>query len=197
MKALHIISAVGLAAAGIVSLVVWSISKPSTQHATVTHTQTAPLDTIMEGVEIKQFDKTGALTHILTVSKWQHRKNAETADWKTPHLKLIQQNGTWDLTAKNGTSLQKKLWGHIDEMHLSQDIVLQHIPHTGVNDWVLKTEYLLLLPDAKIAQTPNTVSIEGPWMFTTAKGLKADLNRETIHFIHTVDSHYHFSDKVG
>lgn len=169
----------------------WHLSTRTTPQVKTKTAATLPLDAVMEDVEIRQFDQSGQLTQILTVAQWQHRQHAETAEWQRPRLKLFNKNGTWNLTAKQGTSIQKKLWGHIDEMHLSQDIVLDHTPLHAQNDWHLKTEYLLLLPDAQIAQTPNTVWIEGPWMQMKAQGLKADFKRESIQFVKTVDSRYH------
>ena len=158
--------------------------------------KTAPIiDEMMESVQATQFDETGRLKQILTVTQWQHQQGAQTAEWQNPHLTMISERGTWSLSARHGTSTQQQLWGHIDEMHLSHHVVVHHaMPNKG-NDWLLKTEYLLLLPDKQLAQTSNPVWVEGPWMHMKAHGLTADFRRDTIDFINTVESQYTLPSK--
>lgn len=177
-------------------------------YVTFTRQTTAPLlpqksipfnDELMEDVHAIQFDEAGHLTQILTVAQWQHQHGAPTAEWINPHLTLLGEKGTWTFSAKHGTSNQQELWGHIQEMHLSRNIVVHHTAPapTTENDWWLKTEYLLILPDQQRAETTHTVWVDGPWMNMKSQGLKADLTKDSIEFLNTVNSHYTIPKKSG
>lgn len=174
---------------GFVALL-WFILQPTpAQHASPEHM--APIiDEWMEEVQAIQFDTTGHIKQILTVKRWEHQQGAQTAEWQYPHLSLPDKDGAWSLSAQHGTSTQTNLWGRINEMHLSHNIIVQHTLSSQKPDWLLKTEYLLLLPEKRLAHTTQPVWVEGPWLHMRSDGLDADFNTDKIEFVNTVNSRY-------
>ena len=149
----------------------------------------------MESVEARQYDETGHLAQIMTVSQWQHQQGAPTAEWQNPQLSLMDEKGTWSVSARHGTSSQQELWGLIQEMHLSNQVVIRHTTSEKASDWLLTTDYLLLLPEQRLAQTTHEVFVDGPWMHMQSHGLSADFNEDAIEFVNTVNSRYTLPEK--
>lgn len=171
---------------------------PSPQSAPIAAQQNTPLiDEMMETAQAIQFDENGQIKHILKVKQWHHYQGAPTAEWYYPELSLISDKGTWSLTAHRGTSSQHSLWGRIQEMHLSQQIVVQHTTPVQERDWWLTTDYLLLLPEQQLAQTATPVTVEGPGMQMQSQGLKADFIADSITFMNRVQSQYIIPKKIG
>lgn len=168
----------------------WIVLLPTPSTQTPAQSTAPIIDEWMEEVQAVQFDSNGQIKQILTVKEWQHQQGAQTAEWQKPHLSLPDKEGVWSLSAQHGTSTQRTLWGYIDEMHLSHNIIIQHTTAAQTSDWLLKTEYLLLLPEKRLAHTTLPVWVEGPWLHMQSQGLDADFNTDKIEFVNTVHSRY-------
>lgn len=145
----------------------------------------------LKGVHATRFDENGNIASELFMTSWQHRQGQTHSEMVHPHLTLYQPNGEhWDIKANEGQSLQTQIYGKIDTLTLSDNVVvtrrLEH-PNTA---WELKTKQMVVQPLQSLATTQEAVFIQGQDTSIEAKGMRANLKEHSIQLLNNVKSHY-------
>lgn len=160
--------------------------KPAQQNSAI-------LEEAMKGVTAQRFDKNGKLIQIVQMESWSHNKGQAITHMIAPCLTLNQQNGSkLTVSGKEGEGYQSKMGTQIDKLQLTHDVSIKQINPNMENFWELKTASLLFFPKDPnpTAQTDDTVTVYSPSLTIKAEGMRADLHRETIEFLHQVKTFY-------
>lgn len=155
----------------------------------------AILDESMKGVQALRFDKQGNLIQILTMQAGWHHKGESVTHMVAPYLKIIQSNGAlWDISAKTGESIQNTLGGKIQQLRLSEDVIVQQVITGSASKkdfwWKLKTPNLLFIEENALALTEDPVIIQTLGSETRAVGMRAHLDHHYVELLNHVDTHY-------
>lgn len=157
------------------------------------HQNSAILEEAMKGVVAQRFDKNGKLIQIVKMDSWSHDKGQSVTQMIAPCLTLNQQNGSQLIVSGNeGEGYQSKMGTQIDKLQLTHNVSIKQINPNNDNFWELKTTSLLFFPKEPnpTAQTDEMVTVYSPSLTIKAQGMRADLHRETVEFLHQVRTFY-------
>lgn len=154
-------------------------------------TNAALIDERMEGVNAKQFDEHGNLTHSLAIESAFHYKGALDTAMTSPSLTLYQNDAVWTITAKKGTGLKSHIGGHFQQVDLMDEVNLDCASKTN-KTWHLTTNTLQIYPEDKIAKTTSLVTLFGEGFTLEAQGMNAKMDKREVEFLSKVKSNYEF-----
>lgn len=157
------------------------------------HENSAILEEAMRGVVAQRFDKNGKLIQIVKMDSWSHDKGQTVTQMIAPCLTLNQQNGSQlTVSGKQGEGYQTKMGTQIDKLTLKDDVSIKQVNPHNDNFWEMKTTSLLFFPKEPnpTAQTDDMVTVYSPSLTIKAEGMRADLHRETVEFLHHVRTFY-------
>lgn len=151
------------------------------------------LEETMKGVSAKRYDKNGKLIQVLEMDSWSHLKGQTTTQMLQPHLTVYQDNGSClTVSSAQGEGYQSKMGSQIDQLKLINQVNVKQTNPKTQSWWELRTTSLLLFPKDPNprALTDDKVTVYAPSLKIEAQGLRADLNRETVEFLHQVKTFY-------
>ncbi|MCS5710731.1 LPS export ABC transporter periplasmic protein LptC [Candidatus Berkiella aquae] len=151
------------------------------------------LEETMTGVSAKRYDKNGKLIQVLEMGSWSHFKGQTTTQMLQPHLTVYQDNGSClTVSSAQGEGYQAKMGTQIDQLKLINNVNVKQMNPKTQSWWELKTSSLLLFPKDPNprALTDDKVTVYAPSLTIEAQGMRADLHRETVEFLHQVKTFY-------
>lgn len=151
------------------------------------------LEEAMKGVCASRYDKNGKLIQVMQMDSWMHQKGETTTQMLAPHLTVHQENGArLTVFAKQGEGYQAKMGAQIDQLQLLDDVTIKQMNVKTDSEWELRTSTLQLFPKDPnpFATTDDKVTVYAPSLTIHAVGMRADLHRETIEFLHQVKTYY-------
>ena len=132
--------------------------------------------------EIKKFNQKGVLAFTLTSSEVEQDPTDSSARLIKPQLNLYNEGQQqWTISAELGT-----ISSDGDRLDLERQVVIQ----SEDRETILQTAKLTLIPDRKLAETDNPVTLQTPYGLTRAIGLRADMNENRVELLHQVRGNY-------
>jgi lipopolysaccharide export system protein LptC len=156
----------------------WWLARPATDAPLATAAVAQP-GYYLTNAELEQTDTTGRLT--LKVHAAEARQLEQHGDVNLEHLRvdyLPEPGRDWRMTSTGGTLLPNGR-----TVLLAGDVRLS-APDEGAA--VVRTEHMRLDVDQQLATTDDPVRMELPPHALTARGMRADLKRETLHLAASV-----------
>ncbi len=143
-------------------------------------------DGYMESVNAVILDKFGKISMKIDTPKMVHYAENDTTDFTTPELTVYHQSPTpWLITAKNAQATRG-----IENVLFQEDVTIHHPADFNNPATVIKTNSLLVHPNANTAETADAISMTQPNSLITAVGMFADMNSGNIKLLAQVKGEY-------
>ncbi len=142
----------------------------------------------IKNLVVKQFDAHGVLIQSLKTPLMQHVSSTNQHEFQFPELFTTQnQQNTLTITADHASMKAKD-----QNIVLSKNVVVQETPKTASSPTTtLSTEELMYFPKKQWATTPKHVMIKNSQGHVIeALGMKADIAKQKIHFLHQTQGIY-------
>lgn len=131
-------------------------------------------DVIVENFELKRFDATGRLQHVLTAARMTHFPDDDSAELVEPLLSYIGKVGPTQVRAKAAhVSKDGK------EVLLRDNVLLRREAVPGSPEMSLATSLLWVYPEDELARTDRAVRITHGLSVATGVGFVADKLKAT------------------
>jgi lipopolysaccharide export system protein LptC len=130
-------------------------------------------DYIVDGLFASRMDADGRLTHTLRAQKMTHYPEEDLTVLVEPRLVSYAQ-GEAPVTI---TSREARMSPNGENVYFEREVRVVRAPTADESELVVLTNYLHVIPDEKIAQTDQPVTIRDANLLVNASGL--ELNSET------------------
>ncbi len=130
-------------------------------------------DYIVDGLSAFKMDAQGRLTHTLRAQKMTHYPDEDLTVLIEPRF-VAYAEGQAPVTV---TSRQGRMSGNGENVYFERDVRVVRAPTENTGELVVETNFLHVIPDAKIAQTDQPVTITEANLLVNASGL--ELNSDT------------------
>jgi lipopolysaccharide export system protein LptC len=130
-------------------------------------------DYIVDGLSASKMDAQGRLTHTLRAQKMTHYPDEDLTVLIEPRF-VAYTEGEPPVTI---TSRQARMSGNGENVYFEREVRVVRAPSGNTGELVVQTNFLHVIPDAKIAQTDQPVTIRDANLLVNASGL--ELNSET------------------
>jgi lipopolysaccharide export system protein LptC len=143
-------------------------------------------DGYMESVSAVILDKFGKVSMKIDTPKMVHYAENDTTDFTTPELTVYHQSPTpWLITASTAQATSG-----IENVLFRDNVVIHHPADFNNPATVIKTDSLLVHPNANTAETVEAISMTQPNSLITAIGMFADMNSGNIKLLAEVKGEY-------
>lgn len=143
-------------------------------------------DGYMEVVSAVILDKYGKVSMQIDTPKMVHYAENDTTDFTTPALTVYHQSpNPWLITAKTAQATSG-----IENVLFKEQVVIHHPADFNNPSTLIKTNSLLVHPNANTAETPEAISMTQPNSVVTAVGMYADMNSGNIKLLSQVKGEY-------
>ena len=168
-----------LAAAGLTS---WlrtrpEVATPPTEEAEAIR----QIDFFMKNFRIRQYDKQGQLHYIFVGAQLNHYEADDRAEISGPDMELAVDSGRWTVQADRAVTVRNQA---ADEIRFSGNVRVEQ-----ENSLLIRSETLLVQPDAEYMETLEPVVISGTGRNIQAASLRANL-QTGIHTLTGVRARY-------
>jgi lipopolysaccharide export system protein LptC len=130
-------------------------------------------DYIVDGLWAVKMDAAGRLTHTLRAQKMTHYPDEDLTVLIEPKF-VAYGEGQPPVTI---TSRKARMSGNGENVYFEQEVRVVRAPHESTGELVMLTNFLHVIPEAKIAQTDQPVTIREANLLVHATGL--ELNSDT------------------
>jgi lipopolysaccharide export system protein LptC len=130
-------------------------------------------DYIVDGLAAAKMDADGRLTHTLRAQKMTHYPDEDLTVLVEPRF-VSYEEGQPPVTV---TSRTARMSGNGENVYFEREVRVVRAPTGNEGELVLQTNFLHVIPEAKIAQTDQPVTIRDANLLVHASGL--ELNSET------------------
>jgi lipopolysaccharide export system protein LptC len=130
-------------------------------------------DYIVDGLSASRMDAAGRLTHTLRAKKMTHYPEEDVTVLIEPRL-VSYSEGEPPVTI---TSREAQMSPNGENVYFKREVRVVRAPTAAESELVVLTEFLHVIPDAKIAKTDQPVTIREANLLVHASGL--ELNSET------------------
>jgi lipopolysaccharide export system protein LptC len=130
-------------------------------------------DYIVDGLWASKMDADGRLTHTLRAQKMTHYPDDDLTVLVEPTF-VSYDEGEAPVTI---TSRTARMSGNGEHVYFEREVHVVRAPFDTTSELVVQTNFLHVIPDAKIAQTDQPVTIRDANLLVHASGL--ELNSET------------------
>jgi lipopolysaccharide export system protein LptC len=130
-------------------------------------------DYIVDGLFASRMDVEGRLTHTLRAQKMTHYPDEDLTVLVEPRL-VSYTAGEAPVTI---TSREARMSPNGENVYFERDVRVVRAPTASESELVVLTNFLHVIPDEKIAQTDQPVTIRDANLLVNASGL--ELNSET------------------
>jgi lipopolysaccharide export system protein LptC len=130
-------------------------------------------DYIVDGLSASEMDAQGRLTHTLRAQKMTHYPDEDLTVLIEPRF-VAYPEGEPPVTI---TSRQGRMSGNGENVYFEREVRVVRAPSGNAGELIVQTNFLHVIPDAKIAQTGEPVTIRDANLLVNASGL--ELNSET------------------
>jgi lipopolysaccharide export system protein LptC len=160
-------------AIGLAALTFWldRIAQPAPD--TPRDASTLDPDYIVDGLSAAKMDANGRLTHTLRAQKMTHYPDEDLTVLVEPRF-VAYQEGEPPVTV---TSRTARMSGNGENVYFEREVRVVRAPSGSTGELVVQTNFLHVIPEAKIAQTDQPVTIREANLLVHASGL--ELNSET------------------
>lgn len=136
-------------------------------------------DSIVIGLEVRQFNAEGKLLNFLESPEMQHIPKEDTNLFTSPHFLLGQENQpNWDIRSNKAKSINKG-----DQITFIEKVVIHQDKGERNEESTLKTEELLYFPKQKFATTALAVVFEQPGSVVNSIGMNAYLEDKHVELL--------------
>jgi lipopolysaccharide export system protein LptC len=130
-------------------------------------------DYIVDGLSALKLDAAGRLTHTLRAQKMTHYPDEDVTVLIEPRF-VAYGEGQPPVTV---TSRTGRMSGNGENVYFERDVRVVRAPSESTGELVVLTNFLHVIPEAKIAQTDQPVTIREANLLVHASGL--ELNSDT------------------
>jgi lipopolysaccharide export system protein LptC len=130
-------------------------------------------DYIVDGLWAVKMDAQGRLTHTLRAQKMTHYPDEDLTVLVEPKF-VAYAEGQPPVTV---TSRTARMSGNGENVYFEKEVRVVRAPHESTGELVMLTNFLHVIPEAKIAQTDQPVTIREANLLVQATGL--ELNSDT------------------
>lgn len=136
-------------------------------------------DTIVLGLTVRQFSKTGILGDYLQSEEMQHVPSRDINLFRSPHVIIIQEKDpAWEIRSQRAESTDKgRQIAFFDEV-----IVHQEKGKTS-EESTIKTERLFYFPQQKLATSDTAVVFKQTGSTVHSQGMKAYLENKQVELL--------------
>ncbi|NPA72813.1 MAG: LPS export ABC transporter periplasmic protein LptC [Gammaproteobacteria bacterium] len=142
-----------------------------------------------------QFDRTQPNKQMtLQTTELKYRESDQTSQFSQPIIRLTQDDGLTVITSDQGESVGEnliQLSGHV----VIQQSTSQKGQKSGDSDSTLHTEHITYNAKQGRLHSEDKVTLKQTLGTTTAKGLDANLQTGTVHFLSDVKGIYHLNSE--
>lgn len=144
----------------------------------------------MKDVSVWAYTEEGMLKHHLSADYWAYVPLHQASQLTTPHLTVYKPDNTiWTIDAKRGDVTQPTL-GQIDQVELSDTVILKRPPSPNLMPITLETEVLRYQPKKQYAETDQSITLTKPDLKITGVGMRAFLEKNTVELLNNVKSQF-------
>jgi LPS export ABC transporter protein LptC len=144
----------------------------------------------MSNVSVWAFTKTGGLEHHLSADYWAYLPKIKSSTLIEPLLIVYKSDHTlWKIQAKHG-KIHQPTMGHIDQVELSDTVILQRPETADAVPIKLETEQLRYQPKTQYAETERFITMTKPNLKITGVGMRAFLENSSVELLHNVKTFY-------
>jgi lipopolysaccharide export system protein LptC len=130
-------------------------------------------DYIVDGLSAAKMDADGRLTHTLRAQKMTHYPDDDLTVLIEPRF-VVYTEGEAPVTV---TSRRARMSGNGEHVYFEREVRVVRAPFGTTSELVVQTNFLHVIPDAKIAKTDKPVTIRDANLLVNASGL--ELNSDT------------------
>lgn len=130
-------------------------------------------DYIVDGLSAFKVDVAGRLTHTLRAQKMTHYPDEDLTVLIEPRFVAY----TEDQPPVTVTSRQARMSANGENVYFEREVRVVRAPTENTGELVMETSFLHVIPDAKLAQTDQPVTIREANLLVNASGL--ELNSDT------------------
>jgi len=145
----------------------------------------------MKEVSVWTFTQTGKPKHHLVADAWVHIPETAVSTVTSPFLIVYKPDETiWKIHSKQGTIRQPVTGNGIEQIELSNTVVLNR-PQTPQNvPLKLETEMLRYEPQKQFVETESFVTITRPDLKITGIGMRGFLENSYVELLENVKTFY-------
>lgn len=144
----------------------------------------------MHDVAVWAFTEEGMLKHHLSAHYWAYTPDQHASQLSSPHLTVFKPDNTvWYIDAKFGHVKQPSL-GSIDQVELSDTVVLKRPATFNLMPITLETEVLRYQPKKQYAETDKKIKLTKPDLTITGEGMRAYLDKNSVELLNNVKSNF-------
>ena len=144
------------------------------------------IDTTVSKLTVRQFNKEGLLTNLLTTPLMQHIPKNDIHLFQTPHITIAQiDQPPWDIS-----SITAKSFNGGKRIVFSQKVIVHQNQGNKSQESTLKTEEVTYYPKEKKATTDLFVTFEQPGNKIQSTGMNAYLDEKRVELLHQARGSY-------
>ncbi len=138
-------------------------------------------------IRVKQFDKMGRLTYVLTTPEVRHYPKGNMSVFTKPRI-LVYRPGqpVWHINALKGKAVNGN-----QKVMLIGKVLIQQAGNIKNPATEIKTSELSYFPDRQVAFTSKPISLHQPGINVTAIGMRAHLNNHHVQLLSKIKAVYH------
>lgn len=164
----------------------WHFSNKTQKFQLDNETLSSIPDYMVSNLQVKQFDKQGALANQLTAPYMEHIPKGDINLLQNPHVIVAQKDeSTWDIR-----SLKAKAFNGGEKITFMEDVIIHQSEVEKGSESTMKTQEITYFPKEKRASTNLLVSFERPGNFIQSKGMNAFLDEKRIELLHQARGSY-------
>lgn len=143
-------------------------------------------DSLVYNLSVKQFNKDGQLTNVLTTPFMEHIPKGDVNLLQNPHIVIAQADQpAWDISSRKATAYDGG-----ERITFMEQVVVHQAQGDKTQESTLKTEEVTYFPKEKKASTHLFVSYERPGNLIQSKGMNAFLDEKRIELLHQARGSY-------
>lgn len=144
-------------------------------------------DYIVDGLTATRHAADGSVKHTLTAAKMVHYPHDDSTRLESPvFVSHAASSAPVTITARRGVVSSEG-----ERVHFHDDVRVLRASYAGNSELVVRTEYLLVVPDENIARTDRAVTITNAHTTVTAVGLELNSENRTLKLLSRVKGTYH------
>ncbi|MDH5764538.1 MAG: LPS export ABC transporter periplasmic protein LptC [Gammaproteobacteria bacterium] len=142
-------------------------------------------DYFMENFTITNMNRQGEPDYILSASRLDHFADDDSTEIIKPHIIFKEEDGDWSISAQRARILKKT-----NIIHLYDEVQIIRVASVAQQPLTIKTDYLKVQPDHKIAETDRLAYIKTQQLELKTTGMIFDNNKGILKLLSNVKGSY-------
>ena len=149
-------------------------------------------DWFAKNVTSTLYDAAGLPQKTLTATELTHFDDSQKTLMVAPLFFIYEQPAEppWQLKAQNGVAHHGRRVDQIDEIDLSDNVLLSRAAGQHNAPMTMTTAHLRIYPDQHLAKSDDNVLFKQPGQTMAGVGMIAHLDTDTIELLHRVRGHH-------